>query len=209
MMFRLSKARDPFFEAFANHAELSVQAAKLLRELFEQPERIEALRAQIFELEHRGDTITRATLKRLRQQWITPIDRSDIFTLVTRLDDVLDVIESIAERMALFEVRSCTSIAQDLARVVETCVEAMSRAVQLLANARANVTEITALCAEVNRLEEEGDARYRTAIAALFKSGWDPLLVMKWREIYEELENATDACEDVANAVEAVVLEYA
>ena len=136
------------------------------------------------------------------------LDRPDIHTLITRLDDVLDVIESVAERIQLFDIRETSQIASDAARVLESSALAMSRAVDLLPEARKRAQEIIALCSEISTLEREADALYRTAIADLFKSGSDALNVMKWRDIFEQLEAATDLCEDVANALEGVVLEY-
>jgi predicted phosphate transport protein (TIGR00153 family) len=208
-MFRLDKAKDPFFLAFVAHSRLSVKAAGLLRQLFERPAEGETLRQQITAAEHEGDDITRATITRLRSQWITPLDRPDIHALTSRLDDVLDVIESIAERLVLFEIDHCSSVALEAARVLENGVIAMAKAVELLPKARAHAAEILALCAEISTLESTADELYRSAIAELFKSRGEPLLVMKWREIYEALETATDLCEDVANAIEGVVLEYA
>ena len=206
-MFRLSTA-DPFFSAFSAHAKVTVRAAGLLRQLFERPSEIAEIKEQITLAEHEGDEITRATVTRLRSQWITPLDRPDIHTLATRLDDVLDVIESIAERMQLFDIRETSELAGDAARVLESSAQAMSKAVDLLPEARGRAQEIIELCAQINRLESEADALYRTAIAGLFKSGGDALHVMKWRDIFEQLEAATDLCEDVANALEGVVMEY-
>ncbi len=207
-MFRLSKGKDPFFEAFTSHARLTVRAAGLLRELFEDPKRIEELKGAITQLEHEGDELTRATVTRLRSQWITPLDRPDIHLLATRLDDVLDVIESIAERIQLFDIREGSAIASQAAQVLETTAKAMAEAIALLPEARKRAQEILALCTRISTLESEADGLYRTAIAELFKGG-DALTVMKWRDVHEQLESATDLCEDVANALEGVVLEYA
>ncbi len=208
-MFRLSKAKDPFFEAFTGHARLTVRAAGLLRQLFDDPTRIEDLKQQITQIEHEGDEITRATVTRLRSQWITPLDRPDIHVLASRLDDVLDVIESIAERMQLFDIREGSALASQAAQVLETTAVAMAEAIALLPEARKRAQEILTLCTRISTLESEADALYRSAIAELFKPGNDALKVMKWRDIHEQLESATDLCEDVANALEGVVLEYA
>ena len=207
-MFRLSKAKDPFFSAFSEHAQLTVRAAGLLRELLEQPTKLAELKLEITRLEHHADEITRATLTRLRSQWITPLDRPDIHTLATRLDDVLDVIESISERLELFAIQDSSPVAVAAARVLESIAIAMSKAVDLLPVARKRAQDIVALCTEIAKLESEADAIYRSALADLFKSGRDALEVMKWRDIHEQLEAATDLCEDVANALEGVVLEY-
>ncbi|HYQ27624.1 MAG TPA: DUF47 family protein [Polyangiaceae bacterium] len=207
-MFRLNKAKDPFFSAFSAHAQLTVQAAGLLRQLLEEPSRLGELKREITRVEHEGDAITRATITRLRSQWITPLDRPDIHVLATRLDDVLDAIESIAQGLELFDIRDSSAVAVAAARVLEACAIAMSKAVDVLPHARKRAHEILALCAAINQLESDADGLYRSAIAELFKAGHDALMVMKWRDIHEQLENATDLCEDVANALEGVVLEY-
>jgi predicted phosphate transport protein (TIGR00153 family) len=207
-MFRLRKKSDTFFTAFASHAQVTVRAAGLLRQLFARPAEVVALKEQITVAEHEGDEITRSTITRLRSQWITPLDRPDIHTLATRLDDVLDIIESIAERILLFDIHEISDVAIEAARVLECSVLSMSKAVDLLPQARRRAPEIIALCAQITAFESEADALYRSAIADLFKSGGDALTVMKWRDIFEQLETATDLCEDVANALEGVVLEY-
>jgi len=207
-MFRLSKAKDPFFSAFSQHAQLTVQAAGLLRQLLEEPAKLTEHKREITRLEHEADDITRATITRLRSQWITPLDRPDIHTLATRLDDVMDGIESIAERLELFDIHDSSRAAIDAAHVLEQSALAMSKAVDLLPVARKRAQEIVTLCAEITKLESDADTIYRGAIAELFKSGNEALAVMKWRDIHEQLENATDLCEDVANALEGVVLEY-
>ena len=207
-MFRLSKAKDPFFSAFAEHARLTVQAAALLRQLFAEPAKVADLKARITLAEHQGDEITRATITRLRSQWITPLDRPDIHLLASRLDDVLDAIEAVAERIELFDIKEASPVANDAVRVLESATAAVSKAVELLPDARKRAQDIIKLCAEISTLESEADSLYRSAIADLFKAGSDPMMVMKWRDIHEQLESATDMCEDVANALEGVVLEY-
>src|SRR3954468_13146411 len=134
-MFRRSKGEDPFFKAFTDHARLTVQAAGVLRQLFEEPRRITEYKEQITRIEHEADDITRATITRLRSQWITPLDRPDIHTLATRLDDVLDGIESIAERLELFDIHDSSQAAIEAAQVLEQSAIAMSKAVDLLPQA--------------------------------------------------------------------------
>ncbi len=208
-MFGQGKANDPFFTAFTRHAEVSVRAAKLLRELFEQPARAAEIAKKIKEAEHEGDKITHDTIARLRSQWITPLDRSDIHALITELDDVLDVIEAIAERVVLFDIREVSPIAMEAVGALESAVTAMQNAVRLLPDSGKKSKEILELCVEINSWENKADALFRTAIGELFKPGHDPLFVMKWRELYDKLESATDVCEDVANTLEGVVMEYA
>jgi uncharacterized protein Yka (UPF0111/DUF47 family) len=124
------------------------------------------------------------------------------------MDDVMDYVESASERMALYELGEMTQEVRDLAEVLVRSTEAVAIAVAGLADLKRSQTILDA-CIEVNRLENEGDEILRNAVATLFRGATDPLLVMKWKEVYEALENATDRCEDVANIIEGVVLEHA
>jgi hypothetical protein len=197
-----------FFDALANHARKSVAAGKLLVEMLEELDHAPAIAKRIKDLEHEGDKITHDCLAALHQTWITPLDREEIHALITRLDDVLDSIEAVAERIVLFEIQTATPEARELAQsVVESC-NAMCSAAESLRDLK-QPSRILQLCVEINQHENAADAVYRVALAALFKHGTDPLLVMKWRDIYDQLENATDRCEDVANIIEGVVLEHA
>ena len=227
-LFGSSRKDAAFFEAFSRHADTSVEAARMLLELMTRlhesghadanPYRavpgdgvddvVKALSAKIKQSEAAGDTTTHETVKRLRENWLTPLDRADILELITRMDDVLDFIEEAAERVVLFEIRVAPPEARDLARVLVASCEALAKAVGLLRD-MANAPEVLELCVKVNELENQADAVHRKAIAALFKTGNDPLMAMKWRDIFDSLESAADRCEDVANVVEGVVLEYA
>jgi uncharacterized protein len=227
-MFGSNRKDAAFFEAFKTHAEKSVEAARLLVEMFSrlpsqeatgaygpgdhsgepaEPE-LEKLAKAIKVAETAGDTVTHDTIKRLHENWITPLDRYDIHLLVSRMDDVLDEIEAAADRMVLFDVRCAVAEAREMAEILVKSCEALAKAVGLLQTMN-RAPEILALCVEVNRLENVADQVHRRAMADLFRSGNDPLLVMKWRDILDSLESAADRCEDVANIVEGVVLEYA
>lgn len=231
-MFGAKKKDAAFFEAFSEHAGKSIEAARLLVEMMgrmripgdgepgpyhadaqDETEtgvdaETRALAARIKEAERAGDTITHRTVQRLHENWITPLDRNDIHGLVSRMDDVLDYIEAAAERIVLFQVCVAAPQARELAELLVRACEALAKAVALL-QTMARAPEILELCIEVNRLENASDAVYRKAMADLFRRGNDPLTVMKWRDIFDSLESAVDRCEDVANIVEGVVLEYA
>lgn len=226
----MSKDKDAaFFDAFASHAATSVEATKLLARMLEgcrtlaapapyqlaeavvwdaDRTTIAALGRQVKDAESRGDRITHDTVKRLRENWITPLDRADIHTLISRLDDVLDLVEAAAERIVLFEVDTAPPEAAALVVILVKACEALVVATGLLRSMK-NAPQILEACVEVNRYENEADALYRTAIADMFRAGNDPLLVMKWRDIFDSLESAADCCEDAANVIEGVVLEYA
>jgi predicted phosphate transport protein (TIGR00153 family) len=208
-MFGPKTKGDVFFNAFSDHASRSVEAAKLLLEMLEHVDRKEKLALDIGEKESAGDRITHETVKRLHETWITPLDRFDIHGLISKLDDVLDLIEAVSERLVLFRIESVRPAAVELARVLLKACEDMHRAMMLFPKLASNGQGLLDICVEINRLENEADAIYRRAIAELFHNGNDPIDVMKWRDIFDNIEEATDRCEDVANIVEGVVLEYA
>ena len=197
-----------FFGAFSNHAEKSVEASKLLVQMLSDLRKAPELSKRIKDLEHEGDKITHDCVAALHQTWITPLDREEIHALITRLDDVLDAIEAASERVILFELTEATPEALDLCRAVVASCESVHSAVQSLRDLKQS-KRLLALCVEINKHENTADLCYRIAVAKLFKSGSDPLLVMKWRDVYDHLEIATDRCEDVANIIEGVVLEHA
>jgi len=214
-MFGPKKTGLIFFEAFSAHAAKSVEAAHLLVELVQNleanddaRERGRALYARIKAAESAADSVTHETIRRLHETWITPFDRYDIHGLITRMDDVLDMIEAAAERVVLFQVTDSPPEAAALARLLARACEVLAKAVALL-DTMQRASELLELCVEVNELENQADGVHRRAIADLFSAGSDPLRVMKWRDILDNMESATDRCEDVANILEGVVLEYA
>jgi predicted phosphate transport protein (TIGR00153 family) len=207
-MFGPKNNDHEFFDAFTAHALKSVEAAKMLVEMLENPKEAGDLATKINEAENRGDRLTHETVRKLHETWITPLDRNDIHALITRMDDVLDVIDAVSERVVLFELDESRPLSVEIAKVLVRSCEKMHTAMQLLPGLK-KPGELLELCVEINKLENDADQIYRRAIADLFKPGNDPITVMKWRDIYDNLEAATDRCEDVANIVEGVVLEYA
>lgn len=208
-MFRwLLPREEDFFGLFERHAALTVEGAREMRRLVQGGQDICALAARIKEIEHETDVITHTCVERLHKVFITPLDRDDIHRLITRMDDVMDYIESASAAVMLYDLTEMTAPAQALAEVLVRSTEAVSMAVAGLQNLKQPGTILDA-CIEVNRLENEGDEILRTGLAELFRGATDPLLVLKWKEVYEALENATDRCEDVANIIEGVVLEHA
>jgi predicted phosphate transport protein (TIGR00153 family) len=204
------KGDGAFYEAFKQHADCLVQAARKLSTAFDDLSKAGELAEQIRELEHQGDKITHDTIARLHKTWITPLDSADIRRLITTLDDVLDLTEAVSERIVLFEISTTQEDAQHLAQVLVRSSEAVSKALHLLPTLKRS-REILDLCIEINRLENEADRTYRHALATLYRGSGTPdqvLGVLKWRDIYDNLESATDRCEDIANILEGVVLEY-
>ena len=207
MLRRFLPREEDFFTLFERHAALTVEGAKQFVTLVSGGQNVRALAARIKEIEHETDVITHTCVERLHTTFITPIDRDDIHRLITRMDDVMDFIESASERIALYELRDMTEEVQELGKVLVRATEAVARAVTGLRDMKKS-QNVLEHCSEVNRLENEGDEILRNAVATLFREATDPLLVMKWKEVYEALENATDRCEDVANIIEGVVLEH-
>jgi predicted phosphate transport protein (TIGR00153 family) len=196
-----------FWSAFTDHAGQTVKAATLLVEMLEHLDRREAIAEQIAELEHRGDEITHETLNALHHTWITPLDREEIHGLISSLDDVLDFLEAASDRIALYEIREVRPEAIDLAKSLRASVGEIERAVSMLSNIK-DARPILALCVEINRHEHDADQIFRKALARLFNGNNDPIEVMKWRDILDALETATDRAEDVANIIEGIVLEH-
>lgn len=202
-----SKSDRSFYDAFERHAARIVEAGKLIAEMARKPERASEIAQAVKEAEDAGDKITHETIARLHKTWITPIDRADIHALITALDDVLDLIEAVSERVALYEVRDLPDFVVDLADSLQRATVAVEQAIKLLPQVK-QPKEMLDLCVEINRLENEADNAYRHGLATLFKGGYDAIEVMKWRDIIDNLESATDRCEDVANILEGIVLEY-
>jgi uncharacterized protein Yka (UPF0111/DUF47 family) len=198
---------EDFFGLFERHAALTVTAAKEMRQLVQGGQDIRSLAARS-RPEHQADLITHSCVERLHKTFITPFDRDDIHRLITRMDDVMDYIESAGIAVALYELTEMTAPARQLADVLVRSTESVAVAVGGLKTVKQSGVILEA-CIEVNRLENEGDEILRGALAELFRGATDPLLVLKWKEVYEALENATDRCEDVANVIEGVVLEQA
>jgi predicted phosphate transport protein (TIGR00153 family) len=197
-----------FWSAFSDHARHTTQAAQLLIDMLEHLDRREALANEIKQLEHRGDQITRDTVHALHNTWITPLDREEIHGLITRLDDVLDFIEAASDRIALYEIREVRPEAIDLAKALLASAQEIEKAVTMLTNVK-DAKPLLALCAEINTHEHDADMIFRRALARLFNEKNDPIEVMKWRDILDAHETATDRAEDVANIIEGIVLEHA
>jgi predicted phosphate transport protein (TIGR00153 family) len=202
-----SKSDRSFYDAFERHAAQILVAGGLIAELVRNPERAAELSQKVRDAEGAGDKITHETIARLHKTWITPIDRADIHSLITALDDVLDTVEAVAERFSLYEVKDLPDFVIQLADTLKQSTNAVDMAIKLLPQVK-QPKEMLDLCVEINRLENEADTSYRLGLATLFKGGYDAIEVMKWRDIIDNLESATDRCEDVANILEGIVLEY-
>jgi len=202
-----SKSDRSFYEAFERHAARIVEAGNLIAQMSREPQRAVELAQAIKDVENAGDKITHETIAKLHKTWITPIDRADIHSLISALDDVLDLIEAASERVALYEVKDLPEFVVKLADSLQAATVAVDQAIKLLPQVK-QPKEMLVLCIEINRLENEADNAYRHGLATLFKGGYEAIEVMKLRDIIDNLESATDRCEDVANILEGIVLEY-
>jgi uncharacterized protein len=206
-MARLSlvpKDRE-FFNLFDEAGTNILQTAQLLNELMKRWPDAGGLGREILICEQEGDRITHDIIHRLNSTSVTPIDREDIFALASALDDVVDYIEEGADFMGLYNIEAPMEQAQHLAGVLEDACRNVAQALTRLRGFQ----ELNHYFVEVNRLENEGDRITREALASLFRGGIDPMVVIKWKDIFERLEQAIDACEHVANILEGIVVKHA
>ena len=205
-MFNLIPKEVRFFDYFEQQSQQIIKAGTLLSELVHNFADARAKAFAIKEVEHAGDQITHEMFRRLNTTFITPIDREDIHDLATRLDDVLDFIEAVAERLVVYRIKEPTSACRALAELIVAQIAAMDRCIRCLRTMDPGFHEHAV---EVNRLENRADALLRETLAAMFEAAGDPIEVIKWKEIYETLEAVTDRCEDVANVIEGIILKMA
>jgi predicted phosphate transport protein (TIGR00153 family) len=203
---RLLPKETSFFDQFERHGRKTVEGCRALLDLLDRPGDIPAQTRAIKGMEHECDEITHAVVEALHKTFITPLDRNDIYRLITKMDDIMDLVEGASERIALYELTTMTKESRDLARILHAGAERILEALTGLRDLK-NARLILQKCVEINRLENEADALFRASLARLFREEKDPIFIMKWKEIYELLETATDRCEDVANVIEGVVLE--
>jgi predicted phosphate transport protein (TIGR00153 family) len=202
-MFKFSPHREKFFDLFKQSAENALAGAKALKEMFDRYENPQESWKKLKDLEHEGDRLTHRTIRSLNQTFLTPIDAEDIHALTTALDNVMDAIEASASRMVLFKIERPTAEALELAEIIVTAAEQLVKAVAHMPR----LDDIDEYCIEINRLENAADDIYRKAISNLFGNSHSPMDVIKWLDIYENLESATDRCEDVANILESIGLK--
>ncbi len=205
-MGRLLPREGRFFDYFNEHAGHAVLAAAELKALLADLSELEARRRNIERHEKQADQITHHTMQLLHQTFITPLDRDEIHQLITTMDDVLDLMEDIAQCLFLYDVRAVTPDAQRLADICVACTEKVRDAVAKL-ESMDNADAILKLCAEIDRLEADADYVMRSAMAKLFREEPDAKEIIKQKEIYQLLESVTDKCEDIANLIEGIVLE--
>ncbi|MHC1721315.1 MAG: DUF47 domain-containing protein [Clostridiaceae bacterium] len=207
-MFSLSPKEDKFFELFRSTAKIACKASRKLVDYMGDEVFSEEKNMELKEIEHEGDKMQHEILKQLNKSFITPFDREDIYAISKGLDDIIDHIEYTSSRFIMLNVEKPTKEAREMGELIVQCCDEVKSVMEELKSMKSS-KKLAEKIIEVNRLEEVGDKLSRKAIKELFRSDLPVLDIIKWREIYEALENTLDACEDVANAVEGVVMKNA
>jgi predicted phosphate transport protein (TIGR00153 family) len=200
---RLIPRDEGFFVLFESLATRMTRSASLLNALFTEPTRLEQFAGQIKELEHQADETTHEIMMRIDRSFVTPLDREDIHLLATRLDNVVDLMDGTARRAQMFHLKDRREPAKELTQVLVRATEMIASAVKSLKVPH----EVQRIGREMKLLEEEGDAIYSSAVGALFEGTPNALDVIKWKELYDNIEHAIDECEDVLNVLESVAIK--
>lgn len=206
MLERLFPREAPFFDLFERHAARIVAAAKAFLALAEHGDEFEKRAREIKQIESEADSITHQCVEALYRTSRAPFGRDEVYRLITRMDDIVDAIEAAADRFTLYDLTRTTTECRELANVLVRSAEQIEAALGGLRYVRGD-RGVLERCIEINRLENEGDALLRAALGKLFRNEKDPIALIKWKEIYELLEQATDRCEDVANIIESIILQ--
>lgn len=194
-----------FFDLFTQSGENSLHAARLLQEMLNEWPESEALAREVLLAEQEGDRITHELIQRLNSTFVTPLDSEDIYGLATSLDDIVDYIEEAADLMVLYKIEAPMEQAIAMADVLVRSCEQVAIALKGLRDFKG----LEQHWIEIHRLENEGDRVYRDAVASLFANGIDPMVVIRWKDLFTGLERAVDACESVAHILEGIVIKNA
>src|SRR5271157_3468461 len=205
---RLFPKTEDFFELFEELADKIEEGGKLFLEMAKTRNYSEARVAKLKEIEHEADGITHRTYEKMHKTFLTPIDREDIYALVNKMDSILDMIEASAARMSLYRVKVPAKEIIDQSKILNKAIKKVKYIVHAMKNMK-NAKMILDACVEINTLENEGDIVMRMTMTRLFEQEKDPIELIKWKEIFERIEEAIDVCEDVANIVEGIVLKHA
>ncbi len=209
-MFRSIIPREQiFFDNFEKICGLMTSAAEALQAMFENGAPYTEAAHRIKSLESQADDVTHHSIEKLHKTFVTPIDRQDILRLVVGLDDILDTTEAVAARLDLYQPRHRMPEALELASLVVRGAEKVAEMVALLRQPAKAADRLMALAVELNQIENEADRAYQEAIARLFQEEEDPKELIKWKDLLELMEAATDRCEDVSDIIEGIVLENA
>jgi predicted phosphate transport protein (TIGR00153 family) len=208
MWRRIFTKKDVFFELIERASAKIKEGAEVFLDLMKNFENVKEKARRIKEIERECDDITHEVFEKLSTTFVTPIDREDIYLLISRMDDVMDMVYAVSERMNLFHINEVTPIALQLSEVFVKSIYEITQAITHMQHLD-KAFNILRHCVEVNRLENEGDDLARSAIGDLFAGKYDPVYIIKWKEIYETIERGIDKCEDVANVIESIILKNA
>ncbi len=208
MFFKFLPKDFDFFSLFEKQAEYAVEAATYLKEVVSKGALDEGRLKKMHTIEHQGDEVAHAIIAQLNKTFITPFEREDIHALVMQLDDVIDMIYTIANRLRVYKITKVNKNLIEFASVIEESVRCIASAIKGLRNAK-NTKPVSESCIEINRLENVGDLMRDKAVEELFEAEQDPLMVIKWKDIYQDAETVLDICEDVAHVVESILVKQA
>lgn len=205
-MFGLIPKDEKFFAMFKEMTVTIIEGATLLKDMMDNFEDPLASQKKIKDVEHKCDQLTHDIIKKLNKSFITPFDREDIYALSGALDDIMDLIDASSQRFVMYNVEKPTPESKELAFIILKSCQTIDKAIGILGG---KLEPISEYCVEVNALENEADRVCREAVSKLFDEEKDAIQLIKWKEIYETLERATDKCEDAANILESVVVKNA
>jgi len=197
-----------FFDLFERQVGHAVDAAQCFKALVSKDPTDEAMLQRMREIEHQGDEVTHQILYHLNKTFITPFDREDIHALAKELDDIIDMLYTITNRLRVYKVSGVDKNLVEFASVIEDSVRSVASAVKGMRHMK-NLASISEACVEVNRLENVGDSMRDAVLAELFENGKDPIHVIKWKEIYQDAETVLDICEDVVHVVQSILVKQA
>ncbi|HOD36624.1 MAG TPA: DUF47 family protein [Syntrophales bacterium] len=204
---RLIPRDEKFYDLFEELACKIEEGGKMFSDILDNYEHSEAKIAKLKEIEHEADIITHRTYEKMHRTFLTPLDREDIYNLVNKMDSVLDMIEAAAVRMQLYKIKKPADEIKELARILNLAIGKIKKIVHALRDKKRS-QEILEDCVEINTLENEGDIVLRMTMARLFEREKDPIELIKWKEIFERIEESIDVCEDVSNIIEGIVLKH-
>jgi len=205
---RFFPKEEKFFDLFEELISKIEEGGKTFLEMVETYEYPPQKIAKLKELEHEADVITHRTYEKMHKTFLTPLDREDIYDLVNKMDSIMDMTEAAAARMHLYKVKKPTKVIIDQAKILILAIQKVKLIVHAMRDMK-NSKMIMEACVEINTLENEGDIVLRSAMVDLFEHEKDAIELIKWKEIFERIEEAIDVCEDVSNIVEGIVLKHA
>ncbi|HAM36082.1 MAG TPA: DUF47 domain-containing protein [Elusimicrobia bacterium] len=208
MAFSIMPKEEKFFKLFEAQAAYNSKAVAVFKELVKAWDLKSPAFDQIREIEHEADITTHEIFDKLNRTFITPFDREDIHQLASEMDDIVDLVQSLSNRMCLYKIEHCTPDLVQMVDILGQATDAIRKAVAELQSGE-KTRRVLDYCIEINRLENTGDHARDLALSKLFEGAPDPLAVMKWKEVYEVTEAAIDKCEDIANTIETILVKQA